>query len=136
MANSPGYRVTLRNSMLDQVNTQLGASPVFLIYAGSQPASVGAAVATNNTIVASLAMAATAFAAATAGSITAATIANDTNAAGGSANWFSLVQSNATTRICDGEVGTSGSDLNLNSQTITTGATVSITSFTITISAD
>jgi hypothetical protein len=32
----------------------------------------------------------------------------------------------------DGDVGTSGSDLNLNSVAITTGAEVSVTSFTIT----
>jgi hypothetical protein len=32
-------------------------------------------------------------------------------------------------------VGTSGADLNLNSVTITTGATVAITAFTVTMSA-
>jgi hypothetical protein len=50
----------------------------------------------------------------------------------GTATWFRLVKSDGTTHVLDGDVGTSGSDLNLNSTSITSGATVSVTSFTIT----
>jgi len=50
----------------------------------------------------------------------------------GTATHFRIWQSNGTTAVIDGDVGTSGSDLNFNSTSITSGGTVSVTSFTIT----
>jgi hypothetical protein len=52
--------------------------------------------------------------------------------ASGTASWFRLLKSDGTTIVMDGDVGTSGSDLNLNSTAITAGGTVSVTSFAIT----
>jgi hypothetical protein len=76
---------------------------------------------------------ATAFApAASGGVLTANAISNGTAAATGTASWFRLFQSNGTTAIMDGDVGTSGSDLNLNNTSIATSQTVSVTSFTVT----
>ncbi len=48
--------------------------------------------------------------------------------------WFSIVKSTGA-RVMDGSVGTSGADLNLNSTTIATGATVAVSSFTVTFAA-
>ena len=142
MANNPHFGLTARNNMLDELNTELGADSLFILYAGVQPADASAAVTAGNVSVARLLMTAgdgSAFSAAgqTAGSMTAAAITSDSSAVGGSANWFSIEASagTGTTRKADGEVGTSASDLNLNSQTITPGATVAITAFTVTIAA-
>jgi hypothetical protein len=49
----------------------------------------------------------------------------------GTATWFRCVDSTGTCCV-DGNVGTSGSDLNLNSTSINSGVQVSVTSFTIT----
>lgn len=136
MANNPHFGLAARNAMLDVIDACLGTTSYFIIYAGNQPATAGAAVTAANVSVAKLTFGNPAFAAATAGAITANAITSDSSAAGGSANWFSLeVTGDGTNRKADGECGTSGSDLNLNSQTITTGATVSITSFQITMAA-
>ena len=121
--------------MLDDLDVSVGNTAQFILYAGVQPADVSAVLTAANVSVAIVAMTQTsAFGAAAAGVISANTITDDGSAAGGSANFFSI-ESSAAIRIIDGEVGTSGSDLNLNSQAITTGATVSITAFTVTISA-
>lgn len=84
--------------------------------------------------VATLAMSATAFGAASSGTATAATITDDTSATGGTAAKFTLEDGDATT-ILTGAVGTSGSDLNLSSTTIGAGDTVSVSSFTVTVPA-
>ncbi len=85
---------------------------------------------------AELALSSTAFAAASAGSKTAAAITADSSAdATGTATWFTLVKSDGTTRVLDGSVGTSGANLNLNSVAISAGATVSVTSLAVTMAA-
>ena len=50
----------------------------------------------------------------------------------GTASWFRALKSDGTTVIFDGEIGTSGSDLNLNTTSIVASAAVSVTSFTYT----
>lgn len=135
MANNPHFSLVSRNNMLDEINAELGSSALFQLYAGVQPADVSAVTTAANVVVATLAFTeSSAFAVASSGSMAANAITDDTSAAGGSANWFSLVKTTGT-RVADGEVGTTGSDLNLNSQTIATGATVSVSAFTITIPA-
>ena len=58
--------------------------------------------------------------------------ASDSSAnATGTATWFRVVTSGGTF-VIDGNVGTSGSDLNLNTTSIVIGGPVQITSFTIT----
>lgn len=135
MALNPHFSVADRNAWLNSITSNLSTSAIFRIYAGVQPADVSSATTAANTVVASLAFPSTnAFGAAAAGVITANTITSDTNAAGGTAVWFSLAKSTGA-RVADGSVGTSGADLNLNSTTITTGATVAVTAFTITAAA-
>lgn len=138
MANNPHFLLATRNSMLDVITASLASSALFILYAGVQPADASAAVTAGNVSVARLAMTeSSAFGAASGGVISANAIASDSSAAGGSANWLSVEKStgDGTDRVIDGEVGTSGSDLNLNSQTVTTGATVAISAFTVTIAA-
>ena len=75
----------------------------------------------------------TAFAASAAsGVLTLNTITQDSSAnATGTATWFRIVDSGATF-ILDGDVGTSGSDLNLTTTSIVATQPVSVTSATIT----
>lgn len=135
MANNPHVLLATRHAQLDRITTDLSTSAIFNIYAGVQPADTSAATTAANTIVAALAFPSTnAFAAAAASAMSANTITSDSSAAGGTAAWFSLTKSTGL-RVIDGSVGTSGADLNLNSLTITTGSTVSITAFTVTAAA-
>jgi hypothetical protein len=121
--------------MLNDITTSIGTSAIFNIYAGVQPADVSSATTALNVVISQLLFPATnAFGAAAAGSMTANAIASDTSAVGGTASWFSITK-NTGARVADGSVGTSGCDLNLNSVTITTGATVAITAFTTTMPA-
>lgn len=136
MANNPHFSLAVRDSALDQISASLGGSAYLIMYAGLQPADASAALTAANVSVARLAMTtSSAFAPATAGAATANAITDDSSAAGGSANWFSLepTAADGTARVLDGEVGTSGADLNLNSQAIATGATVSVTDFQVSI---
>lgn len=65
------------------------------------------------------------------GLVTFSAITDDTSAnASGTATWFRCLASDGTTVVMDGNVGTSGTNLVLNSTTITAGATVKITGFT------
>jgi hypothetical protein len=124
-----GLNATLRNNMLDEVTTRAGASALLRIYDGSRPATGGAAT----TLLAELTCNATFAAAAAAGVLTLNAITADASAnATGTATWFRIVQSDGSTHVLDGDVGTAGSDMNLNSTSITSGGSVSITSFTIT----
>jgi hypothetical protein len=119
----------LRNNMLDQITSRAGASALLRIYDGSRPATGG----TATTLLAELTCNSTFAAAASGGVLTLNAITSDSSAnATGTATWFRIVQSGGSTHVLDGSVGTSGSDLNLNTTSIVSGATVSISSFTIT----
>lgn len=102
------------------------------IYTGAQPALNGSI---TGTLLATLTFSTTAFAAssASAGTVTATanTITSGTAGNSGTAGYFALVTSGAAT-VATGDVGTSGATLNLNSLSISSGATVSCSSFTIT----
>ena len=120
--------------MLDAITVKVSSSGVLTIYAGGQPADCSAATTAGNTVLATLLMAATSFGAAAASIMTANAIANDTSAVGGTAAWFSITNSTGA-RVMDGSVGATAAtyDLVLNSVTITTGATIAVSSVTVTI---
>jgi hypothetical protein len=127
-----GLAVALRNSMLDQITARMdgGSGAALLrIYDGTRPATGGAAT----TLLAQLTLSDPSSAAASSGVLTLSAIAQDASAdATGTATWFRVVQSDGSTHVLDGNVGTAGSDLNLNTTSIVTAATVSVTSWTIT----
>ena len=125
-----GLNATLRNNMLDEITARAGASARIRIYSGTRPATGGA----ETTVLAELTGNASAFAAAASGGVlTLNAITADSSAnATGTASWFRIDSSGGTNHVLDGDVGTSGSDLNLNSTSIVSGGSVSISSFTIT----
>lgn len=123
------FDTSIRNAQVDAHTTRAGASALLRFYDGSRPATGG----TATTLLAELVCNATFAPAASGGVLTLNAIASDSSAnATGTATWFRIVQSNGTTFVMDGNVGTSGSDINLNSVSITAGGSVAVTSFTIT----
>lgn len=103
------------------------------IYTGSQPA-VNAAV--TGTLLVTLTFGNPAFgnSSATGGVVTATanSIASGTAGNTGTAGYFAL-SSSAPTVVATGTCGTSGADLNLNTLTITSGNSVSCSSFLVTL---
>lgn len=122
------YSTAVRNAMLDAITSAAGASALLSIYDGTRPATGGAAT----TLLAQLTCNATFAPAASGGVLTLNSITQDSSAnATGTATWFRITTSGATF-VLDGNVGTSGSDLNLTTTAIVSGQPVSVTSFTIT----
>lgn len=120
----------------DQVNIGSTAS-VIDIRSGTQPADPDTAA--GGTLLATLTFSDPAFGAATDGNpgglLTASAITQDSSAdATATAAWFRIrATGTGADDVADGECGTSGSDLNFNTTSITAGSAVSITSFTVTM---
>ena len=122
------YSTAVRNAMLDAITAAIGSNGLLRIYDGSRPASGGSAT----TKLAELALSATAAPGASGGVLTFSSITQDSSAdATGTATWFRIVTSGGTF-VIDGNVGTSGSDLNLTTTSIVATQPVSVTSFVIT----
>jgi hypothetical protein len=122
-------QATLRDAMLDAITTRAGNAALLRIYSGSRPATGG----TATTLLAELTCGTPFAAAAVNGVLTLGAITQDSSAnATGTATWFRIVQSDGTTFVLDGDVGTSGSDLNLSTVSIVATQPVSVTSFVIT----
>ena len=123
-----GYVTTLRNSMLDQITSAIGNAGLLRIYDGTRPSTGGAAT----TLLAELTGGTPWAPAAAAGQVSANSITADASAnAGGTATWHRWTTSGGTA-VIDGNVGTSGSDLNLTTTTIVFTQPVSVTSYVIT----
>lgn len=121
--------VTLRNARLDSITTFAGNTAKLRIYAGTQPATGGAAT----TLLAELTLASPMAPGAASGILTLSSITSDSAAdATGTATWARIVKTDGTTHVLDCTVGTSGADINLNTVSIVANAQVSITSATIT----
>lgn len=125
------YATALRNARLDLITAAIdaGSGPGLLrLYNGTRPAACGSAT----TLLAELTLSDPCAPAASGGLWTANGITPDSSAnTSGTATWFRVVDATGTC-VVDGNVGTSGSDLNLNSTVISSGQQVSVTSFTIT----
>ena len=120
---------TLRDARMDAITTHAGNAALLRIYDGSRPATGGAAT----TLLAELTCGTPFAAAAVNGVLTLGAITQDASAnATGTATWFRIVKADGTTHVMDGNVGTSGSDLNLTTTSIVSTQPVSVTSFVIT----
>lgn len=128
-----GYTAACRNNQLDEVTALVDAGAgagTIEIRSGTRPAD--ADTAKSGTLLATCTFSDPSAPAASSGVLTANAITDDSSAdATGTASWFRVEDSNDNA-VYDGDVGTSGSDLNLNSVAISAGATVSITSWVIT----
>lgn len=114
--------------MLDAITTRAGATASLRFYSGTRPATGGAIT----TLLATLAMNATFAPAASGGVLTVNSITTANASATGTATWFRIYKNDGTTFVMDGDVGTSGSDLNMTTTSFVSGQPVAVSSFVIT----
>lgn len=123
-----GYAVTLRNAQLDAITTFAGSGGKLRIYNGTQPATGG----TATTLLAEFTLGSP-FAPGASSAVLSPTLPSAaTGAAAGTASWFRVVKADGTTHVLDGTAGTSGTDMILNTTSVTVGVAVSVTAWTIT----
>ena len=137
MATKPVCSILGAKTAVNALTALVTTQASMIINSGAQPATT--LTADSGTNLANPVPNATAFGAATSATAdgnatsTAGAIASDTNAANtGTAGYF-RIKSTAGVTIFQGNVGTSGADLNLNTTTITAGDTVAITSLKVTL---
>ena len=129
------YKETIRNDRLTLVSTAVDAgvgAGKIKMYDGTRPAT-GAAI-TSQTLLAEPIFNDPSFAAAASGSMAAdvTPIIEDASAvAVGTLSWFRVTDS-ADNFVFDGDIGLSGSDLNVNTLTTSIGVKVEITSLILT----
>lgn len=126
------------NAVVDRLDAGAGAG-LLRIYDGTQPAGGPDEAVGTQTLLAELTLSDPAFGAAAdaapGGQATANAISDDPSAnATGTASWFRAVDS-VGVAVIDGDVSATGGggDLELNSTSISAGATVSVTSWTVTM---
>lgn len=118
---------SLRDTMNAAIATLAGTSALLKIYNGTRPATGG----TVTTLLATLTCNAAGFGTSSAGVLTASAVSSGTAAATSTATWARLTSSGGTF-VADFDVGTSGTDIIINTASIVSGATVSCSSFTYT----
>lgn len=128
------FKATVRSSRANVIRDAVDAGAtagLLRIYQGTRPATDGAT--TGSTLLAELTFSDPCAANASNGVLTMSAISPDTSAnATGTAQWFRVVDGTTNNTVIDGDCGTSGSDLNLNSTSISSGQQVSCSSFVIT----
>jgi hypothetical protein len=123
--------VAARNARLDAIETTAGASAVLKIFTGSPP--VNCAAADSGTVLATINLPSDWMAAASGGSKAKSGTWEDLSADNtGTAGHFRVYDSGATTCHIQGTVGTSGTDMTVNSTSFTAGQSVTVNSFTLT----
>lgn len=119
------------NAVVDLIDA--GSAAGYLqIRTGSSP---GIGSAATGTLLATLTFSDPAFGNAATGVATASAITSDTSADADGTAGYARVFDSDNVAIMDLTVGTSGADLNLDSTSIVTGGTVSVTSMTVTMPA-
>lgn len=119
-----GYSTTLRNAQLDAITTAVGNAGKLALYDGVRPATGGSAT----TKLAEFTLGSP-FAAGAAAGVLSPTLPSDTTGlAAGTATWGRITTS-AGTFVIDLGVGT---DITLNTTTVSVGVACSVTSFEIT----
>jgi hypothetical protein len=139
MALLPVMSIAACKAALDTITAlcNTGGTGSLYIRSGAQPATT--LTADSGTLGATLPLSATAFGASTSATTnglataTAAAITSDTNAAASITAAHFRIKNGAGTVILQGNVGSSGADLTLNTTAISAGDTVAITSFKVTL---
>lgn len=125
------YSVAVRNAQLDSLESTVGADAVLKIKSGAPPATC--ATADSGTVLATLTLPSDWMTAAAAGVKAKTGTWQDASAdATGTAAHFRLYASDGTTCHAQGTVGTSGTDIVVDSASFTAGQSFSITTFSIT----
>jgi hypothetical protein len=127
------WSTTVRNAVLDQIETSIGATAVLKIRTGAQPADV--ATADSGTVLATLTLPADWMAAASGGSKAKSGTWQDASAdATGTAAHFRLYASDGTTAHMQGTVTVTagGGDMTVDNTSFAAGQNFTVTSFTLT----
>jgi len=122
---------TVRNALLDAIETAIGTSAILKIRSGSVPATC--ATADSGTVLATLNLPSDWMAAASSGAKALSGTWQDTSAdATGTAAHFRIYDSGGSTCHLQGTAGTSGTDMILDSASFTAGQQFTVTAFTLT----
>lgn len=136
--------VTLAVATQNAAANAIGALPdggKIHIYSGTRPANPDTAVTATEKILASFTLPADAFGTASSGQITLlgtpySTTGTTDAGTGTTATWFRMMNNAATPApVIDGSVGTTGTDMTLNTASISSGVTVQLTGGTLTVPA-
>jgi hypothetical protein len=131
MAKNATWSVAARNAKLDAIRASFN-NGYLRIYDGAQPAGPDTAIGAQ-VLLAELRFGATAFPAASGGVLTANPLTSDSAAnATGTAAWYRCFQSDGTTPLHDGTVGTSNANAIVATTSIVQNAVVDCSAFTIT----
>lgn len=123
------FSTTLRNALLEAIESSLGTAAKVRVLTGTQPATC--ATAESGSLLAAWTLASDWSAAASGGTKSlSSTPLSTTAGATGTAGYFRLTDNAGTTCHMQGSVGTSGTDLIIDNASITNGQTVQITSWT------
>ena len=132
MAHNTIMAETAVNAQADRLG-QLANNGFIRFYDGTQPATADDPITTQNQLC-ELLFGSPAFGAASGGTIMANPITADPDADNtGTATWFRVYESDGTTVLWDGSIGTANCDININSVAIQQHANVSLTSFSHTV---
>lgn len=125
-------RSAMCDALVDRLD--LSGTATIKIYSGTRPANPNASI--TGTLLATVTCAATAFGNASSGVATLADPAAVTAVATGTATHFRAAQGGGTA-VFDGDVGTTGSglDLELSTTSITSGLSIDVTGGTVTVPA-
>jgi hypothetical protein len=143
LPSTPANAFKISASTGDAMLTALKALPnsgTLVIYSGTEPSDPDTAIS-GNTALATFTFSATACGSnSISGSFKVCTVSFSsgtvTASASGTATFARMLESDGTTVDADWTVGTSGSDINLNSTSITSGGNVTLTSVTLKMPID
>ena len=125
------HSIAVRNDLANLVcggttpTFSAGTGQILKLYSGTPPTNASTALS-GNAVVSTVTALSWGAASGGVASLTSSTA--DSSAVGGTATFWRIFKSDASTVIDQGLCGTSSSDLNLNSTTIAAGANVSMTS--------
>lgn len=128
------YSTSVRNAMLDAIESAIGTSAVLKIRTGAQPATC--ATADSGSVLVSYSLGSDWAAAASSGSKALNSVPLTTTASGtGTAEHYRIYASDGTTCHEQGSVTVTGGggDMTIDNTSITTGQTVNVTGFTKTM---
>jgi hypothetical protein len=117
------------NAIVDMLDT--GGAGKIIIYNGTIAATADTAIGAHSAL-STVTFSATAFGAASNGTATASSITGSTAGIAGTATWARWINGGGGT-VLDCTVGTSGEDLNFNSNVFVVGASVDVTALTVTV---
>ena len=135
MAHNVHVSTAVRNAMLNAFTVLLNSGYIDILD-GAQPANANVAVSTQHVLV-TLTYGATAFAAASGGSVTANAIGSGVIGTSGTAAWARMYESDHTTAVTDCSVDIAGNtpDITVPTTTFTVGVTVTMSSSTVSMAA-